>query len=85
MRNLGARHSRTFFASIAQFERELIIARTKSGIAAARARGKILGRPRVSPAVDVAAIKAMRASGLSWEKISVATGVARSTLMRAAL
>src|ERR1700683_4348662 len=33
------------FASIAEFERELIRDRVRSGLAAARARGKRLGRP----------------------------------------
>src|SRR6202795_1543379 len=37
------------FASIAEFERELIRSRVRSGIAAARARGKRIGRPRVLP------------------------------------
>src|SRR3989441_1266944 len=37
------------FASIAEFERELIRDRVRSGIASARAKGKHLGRPRVSP------------------------------------
>src|SRR3954447_490577 len=36
------------FASIAEFERELIRDRVKSGIAAARAKGKRLGRPAIS-------------------------------------
>src|ERR1035441_8916908 len=34
------------FASIAEFERELIRDRVRSGLAVARARGKRLGRPR---------------------------------------
>lgn len=34
------------FASLAEFERELIIERTKAGLAAARARGRLGGRPR---------------------------------------
>ena len=34
------------FASLAEFERELIIERTKAGLAAARARGRKGGRPR---------------------------------------
>lgn len=34
------------FASIAEFERELIIERTQAGLASARARGRTGGRPR---------------------------------------
>jgi DNA invertase Pin-like site-specific DNA recombinase len=51
------------FASIAEFERELIRDRGRSGLAAAKAKGKRLGRPRV--AVDGAKIAALRASGAS--------------------
>src|SRR6202008_2807688 len=46
------------FASIAEFERELIRDRVKSGIAAARSKGKRLGRPMVS--VDATRIAALR-------------------------
>ena len=56
------------FASIAEFERELIRDRVKSGIAAAKAKGKKLGRPRVS--VDAARIAALRDSGASWSTIT---------------
>ena len=34
------------FASLAQFERENLILRTKSGLASARARGRVGGRPK---------------------------------------
>ena len=34
------------FAALAEFERELIIERTQAGLAAARARGRLGGRPR---------------------------------------
>ncbi|MFN9909424.1 MAG: recombinase family protein, partial [bacterium] len=34
------------FAALAEFERELISERTKAGLAAARARGHLGGRPR---------------------------------------
>lgn len=34
------------FAALSEFERELIIERTKTGLAAARARGRLGGRPR---------------------------------------
>ena len=70
------------FASIAEFERELIRDRVKSGIAAARSRGKKLGRPRVS--VDAARIVALRASGLSWPKIAAELGVSVGTVYEAA-
>jgi DNA invertase Pin-like site-specific DNA recombinase len=42
------------FASIAQFERERIVERTKEGLEAARKRGRIGGRPpALSPAQKV--------------------------------
>lgn len=37
----------TVMAAYAQFERKTLIKRTKEGIRAARARGKIIGRPRM--------------------------------------
>ena len=69
------------FASIAEFERELIRDRVKSGIAAAKSRGKRLGRPRVS--VDAARIAGLRASGLSWPKIAAELGVSVGTVYQA--
>lgn len=34
------------FATLAEFKRELIVERTRAGLAAARARGRLGGRPR---------------------------------------
>jgi len=70
------------FASIAEFERELIRDRVKSGIAAARSKGKRLGRPRVS--LDLARIASLRASGRSWPQIAEAMGVSVGTVYQAA-
>jgi DNA invertase Pin-like site-specific DNA recombinase len=70
------------FASIAEFERELIRDRVKSGIAAARSKGKRLGRPRVN--VDAARIASLRASGLSWPKIAAELEVSVGTVYQAA-
>ncbi len=70
------------FASIAEFERELIRDRVKSGIAAARSKGKRLGRPRVS--VDAARIAVLRASGRSWPQIAAELGVSVGTVFQAA-
>ena len=61
------------FASIAEFERELIRERVRSGLAAARARGKRLGRPRT--VVDATRIASLRAQGHSWAEISAELGV----------
>ncbi len=60
------------FAALAEFERELIIERTKAGLAAARARGRMGGRPRK---MDVPTLKmAMAAMN---DQSSVAKDVAR--------
>src|SRR5215470_16694450 len=69
------------FASIAEFERELIRDRVRSGLAAAKAKGKKLGRPRVD--ADVQEIASLRASGASWRAISRRTGVSVRTILRA--
>ena len=60
------------FASIAEFERELIRDRVKSGLASAKARGKHLGRPRVI--VDSDRIATLRREGASWQKIGKTLG-----------
>jgi DNA invertase Pin-like site-specific DNA recombinase len=69
------------FASIAEFERELIRDRVKSGIAAARSKGKRLGRPRIG--MDAARIASLRASGLSWRGIAQQTGLSERSVRRA--
>ena len=53
----------------AQFERSMIVERTKAGMARARARGAQIGR---APAGDgtVAAIRSLRAQGVSMDKIA---------------
>ena len=69
------------FASIAEFERELIRDRVRSGLAAAKARGRRLGRPRV--AVDAARIVSLRAQGRSWREITAETGFSKGSAQRA--
>src|SRR5260370_29624564 len=56
------------FASIAEFERELIRGRVRSGLAAARAKGKKLGRPRRP--IDAGRIASLRFQGFGWKTIS---------------
>jgi DNA invertase Pin-like site-specific DNA recombinase len=69
------------FASIAEFERELIRDRVRSGMAAAKAKGKRIGRPRV--AVDVLKIASLRRQGRSWAEITRDTGISKGTAQRA--
>jgi len=71
------------FASIAEFERELIRDRVKSGLALAKSRGKLLGRPRVI--VDRLRIATLRKEGHSWASICESLGVSKGTAQRAIL
>lgn len=48
------------FASIAQFERERIVERTKEGLEAARKRGRVGGRPLALSPAQKAEVKRMR-------------------------
>ena len=69
------------FASIAEFERELIRSRVCSGLALAKARGKRLGRPRT--AVDTAQVARLRAAGASWQRVADEMGIGVGTAVRA--
>jgi len=71
------------FASIAEFERELIRDRVRSGIALAKSHGKQLGRPRV--VVDRMRIATLRKDGRSWAEICDALGISKGTAQRAVL
>src|SRR5579864_5535090 len=71
------------FATIAEFERELIRDRVKSGIASARAKGKRLGRPRAD--VNSGQIARLRDSGASWRTVARELGISVRTARRAAL
>jgi DNA invertase Pin-like site-specific DNA recombinase len=67
--------------AMAEFERALIQERVKAGLRNARAKGKRLGRPRVT--VDVLRIAELRAQGRSWAQIKAETGVSKGTAQRA--
>lgn len=73
----------TIIAGIAEFERELIQERIRSGIAAAKARGKRLGRqPGHRPKSDRLAPKvlALVAAGRSYRLISRELGLSKNTI-----
>lgn len=71
------------FASLAEFERELIIERTKAGMAAARARGRNGGRPyKMLPAKLRLALAAMGRPGTKVGELCKELGISRQTLYR---
>lgn len=69
------------FGSIAHFERRLISERTKDGIAAAKKRGKILGRPTLDKDKIDAALRLVE-SGISPTNAAKQLQIGRSTIYR---
>ena len=68
------------FASLAEFERELIRERVSLGLRRAQAQGKQLGRPKAS--IDPATAHRMRQEGRSLAEIAQAMGTHKSTISR---
>ncbi len=71
------------FASIAQFERERIAERTREGLAAARARGRVGGRPPALDAGQKAEAARMRDEGRPIAEIARLFRVSPQTVRRA--
>ena len=70
------------FSAIAQFERDVIADRTKEGLKAARARGRVGGRPKVDSEITKKAVKLYHSGQYSLKEIEEITGVKRSTVYR---
>ncbi len=72
------------FSALAQFERRLIQERTKAGLAAARARGRCGGRPRLeSEQAKVRAAKKLSGDrSITIDDICKTLGISRSTYYR---
>ena len=71
------------FASLAEFERDIIRERTMAGLEAARVRGKKGGRKRVMDERKVAlAARLMRDRDVPVSEVCEAVGVSRATLYR---
>jgi putative DNA-invertase from lambdoid prophage Rac len=69
-------------AAVAEFERDLLVERTQSGLARAKAEGKVLGRPSALTAVQVAQVARLLAAGEAIAAIARAMGTSRQTIMR---
>lgn len=61
---------RGILSQFAEFERELISQRTKDGLAARRASGVVLGRPRSVPEGICERIRTQRANGFTYAQIA---------------
>jgi len=72
-----------FFAALAEFERELIVERTKAGLVSARARGRNGGRPYKMTAAKLRlAQAAMGQPGTKVGELCTELGITRQTLYR---
>jgi DNA invertase Pin-like site-specific DNA recombinase len=69
--------------AIGEFERTLIVERTKAGVAAARRRGRHPGRPRALSNSQVARARRLRESGNSVRQVASIMGAAPATIHRA--
>lgn len=70
-------------SAVAQFERDLLIERTQSGLARAKAEGKPLGRPRRLTPDQQALVRRRIAGGETVSAIARDLGTSRQTIMRA--
>lgn len=68
--------------AVAQFERDLLIERTQSGLVRAKAEGKRMGRPPALSPGQQADVKARLKAGNAVAAIARDLGVSRQTIMR---
>ncbi len=69
-----------FFAAMAEFERRLIAERTRDGIAAARAKGRVPGRPNQD--ARAASARLLVQDGMPPGEAAEQLGIGRTTLYR---
>lgn len=70
-------------AVFAEFERNVIVERTRAGLAASRARGRNGGRPKTDKRKVTQALKMYDTQAHTVAEITEATGVTKATLYRA--
>ena len=68
--------------AVAQFERDLLIERTNSGLARAKAAGEKLGRPKVLDDKKAAAARAALQAGATVSAVAKQFDTSRQTIMR---
>lgn len=73
----------TILSSLAQFERDVLVERTKEGLNAACARGRLGGRPKSNEQVVNKAVALYNTKQYTLKEITDLTGISKSTLYRA--
>ncbi|WP_350224170.1 recombinase family protein [Pseudarthrobacter sp. fls2-241-R2A-127] len=71
------------FASLAEYERSRLSERTKAGLAAAKARGRLGGRPRTMTPAKTEAARQLRSQGKTLKETAQILSVSVSSLTRA--
>jgi putative DNA-invertase from lambdoid prophage Rac len=69
--------------SVAQFERDLLIERTQSGLKRAKAAGEVFGRPPTLTTAQRVAVQQQLAAGASVSALAKRYDTSRQTIMRA--
>ncbi len=77
MTSPGGRLMFKIIGAFAEFERDIIRQRVRSGMAHAKASGKHIGRPAL--AMNAEEIAILRAQGLSWREVGHRVGAGEST------
>ena len=72
----------TILSSLAQFERDILVERTSEGLRAARARGRVGGRPKTDVKAMQKAVALYETKQYSLKEITELTGVSKSALYR---
>lgn len=72
----------TVFQAFSQFERDLIVERTKEGLESARARGRAGGRPKIKKSKIEKALKLYKSKEYSVNEIVDMTGISKATIYR---
>lgn len=71
------------FASLAEYERSRLSERTKAGLAAAKARGLLGGRPRTMTPSKIEAARQLRSQGKTLNETAQILSVSVSSVTRA--
>lgn len=71
------------FASLAEYERSRLSERTKAGLVAAKARGRLGGRPRTMTPTKTETARQLRSQGKTLKETAQILNVSVSSLTRA--